>query len=84
MDTKTQNAIELISAAQTRVKEAETAYTKQFYLLKKHHNEVYQPMYEEKKRLAKVLEDEQKALSAILAENLALVEAIKGLKIKVK
>lgn len=78
------NAIQQLSDAQASVREAEKAYTEQFLLVKKHHNEVYQPMWEEKKRREKALVDAQATLKAVMAENQDLVDAIKGLKLKTK
>jgi uncharacterized hydantoinase/oxoprolinase family protein len=78
------NPIELLSKAQAAVREAEKAYAEQFLAVKKHHNEVYQPMWEEKKRREKVLVDAQTELKAVMAANQDLVDAIKSLKLKTK
>lgn len=78
------NPIEQLSIAQAAVREAEKAYAEQFLAVKKHHNEVYQPMWEEKKRREKTLLTAQDALKAIMAANQDLVDAIKGLKLKTK
>lgn len=78
------NAIEQLSSAQAAVREAERLYTEQFLAVKKHHNGVYQPMWEEKKRREKVLTAAQDALKAVMVANQDLVDAIKGLKLKTK
>lgn len=78
------NPIEELSLAQAAVREAERLFTEQFLLVKKHHNEVYQPMWEEKKRREKALLIAQDALKAVMAANQDLVDAIKSLKLKSK
>lgn len=76
------NAIEILSNAQKAVREAQQAYDEQFMLVKKHHNEVYQPMWEEKKRREKILSNAQAALKEVMDANKDLVDAIKSLKLK--
>jgi len=78
------NPIQLLSDAQAAVREAQKAYDEQFMLVKKHHNEVYQPMWEEKKRREKVLTEAQAALKKVMDANKDLVDAIKSLKLKSK
>ena len=69
-----------LAALQVRFNIAKKALDTQHALVKKHHNEVYMPMYEEKKRLKEEFEAIADELRAAVVDNAEIFELLKSIR----